>query len=44
MRRDMVKLLKILLDKGVQVDLQQDGWSALMSASLNGHGEVVKYC
>ena len=24
------------------MDLQQDGWSALMSASRNGHGEVVK--
>ena len=37
-----VLLAKLLLKYGAQVDLQNnDGWSALMAASQNGHTEAV---
>ena len=36
-------MAKLLLENGAQVDLQKnEGWSALMSASQNGHREVAK--
>ena len=34
---------EILLENGAQVDLQKEsGWCVLMSASKNGHAEVVE--
>ena len=37
------EVVKILLENGAQVDLQQqDCWSALMIAILNRYSEVVK--
>ena len=35
--------IKLLLDRGANVNEGHDGWSALMIAADNGHTEIVKY-
>ena len=38
------EVVKLLHEHGAQVDLQNnDGWSALMAASLNGHTELHEH-